>query len=193
MRAALTRQVIVDEARRMIVAEGLDKLSLRRIAAALDVTAPALYAYVDDKSDLLRAVAEQELEGLMARFDEVDDADPVARIAGYFRAYVDHAREQPQLYPVMFLFPPSFAPGAPEGAAIPAATRAFTISAQAVTDAIESGAFADLDPLQASLVMFTAAHGTASVLLMGFGFDRATEDELIGTAIDTVIAGLRRR
>ncbi len=39
--------------------------------------------------------------------------------------------------------------------------------------------------------MFTAAHGTASVLLMGFGFDRATEDELVETAIGTVIAGLR--
>ena len=192
MRATLTRELIVDEARRMIVAEGLEQLSLRRVAAALDVTAPALYAYVDDKSDLLRAVAEQELDALTTRFDAVDDTDPVARIAGYFRAYVDHAREQPELYPVMFLFPPSFAPGAPEGAATAAATRAFAVSAQAVADAIEAGAFRDLDPLQASLVMFTAAHGTASVLLMGFGFDRATEDELVDTAIETVIAGLRR-
>lgn len=191
MRPTLTRELIVDEARRMIVAEGLEQLSLRRIAAALEVTAPALYAYVDDKSDLLRAVAEQELDALMARFDEVDDPDPVARVAAYFRAYVDHAREQPELYPVLFLFPPSFAPGAPEGAATPAATRAFATSAEAVTDAIEAGAFRELDPLQASLVMFTAAHGTASVLLMGFGFDRATEDELVETAIGTVIAGLR--
>lgn len=193
MRPALTRQVIVDEARRMIVAEGLGALSLRRIAAALEVTAPALYAYVDDKADLLRAVADQELDALMARFDEVAEPDPVARVAAYFRAYVDHARDEPELYPVMFLFPPSFAPGAPEGAATAAATRAFATSAQAVSDAIEAGAFRDLDPLQASLVMFTAAHGTASVLLMGFGFDRATEDALVETAIETVIAGLRRR
>ena len=116
MRPTLTRELIVDEARRMIVADGLDQLSLRRIAAALEVTAPALYAYVDDKSDLLRAVAEQELDALMARFDEIDEPDPVARVAAYFRAYVDHAREQPELYPVLFLFPPSFAPGLDSGA-----------------------------------------------------------------------------
>lgn len=192
MRAVLTREQIVDEARRMIVADGLDKLSLRRIAAALDVTAPALYAYVDDKSDLLRAVAERELGALMARFTAVDEPDPVVRVAAYFRAYVDHARDEPELYPVLFLFPPEFAQGAPEDAVAPAATQAFAVSAQAVTDAIEARAFRDVDPLQASLVLFTAAHGTASVLQMGFGFDRATEDELVETAVATIIAGLRR-
>lgn len=176
----------------MIIDEGLDALSLRRIAAALDVTAPALYAYVTDKSDLLRAVAEGELAELIERFDAIDEADPVVRLAAYCRAYVDHARANPQLYPVMFLFPPDFAPGAPEGAEIPMASQAFAISAGAVAEAIGSGAFRDIDPLQASLVLFTAAHGAASVLLMGFGFDRDTEDELIETVCDTVIAGLSR-
>lgn len=193
VRPTLTRQAIIEEARRAIVAEGLEALSLRRIAANLEVTAPALYAYLTDKSDLLRAVAEGELAVLITRFEAVDDIDPVARVESYCRAYIDHARENPELYPVMFLFPPDFAPGAPEGAEIPMATRAFTISSEAVAEAIESGQFRDLDPLQASLVMFTAAHGTASVLLMRFGFDRATEDRLIDAAVETVITGLRRR
>lgn len=176
----------------MIIDDGLGGLSLRRIAASLDVTAPALYAYLEDKSDLLRAVAEGELGELIARFEQVDEPDPVARVAAYYRAYIDHARDNPELYPVMFLFPPDFAPGAPADAEIPMATQAFALSSAAVVDAVESGAFRDIDPLQASLVMFTAAHGTASVLLMGFGFDRASEDALIDTTIETVIAGLRR-
>lgn len=176
----------------MIIDEGLDALSLRRIAASLDVTAPALYAYLTDKSDLLRAVAEGELAALITRFDQIDDPDPVARVAAYCRAYIDHARENPQLYPVMFLFPPDIAPAAAPGREIPLASQAFAVSAGAVTEAIDAGAFRELDPLLASLAMFTAAHGTAEVLLMGFGFDRATEDELITTVCDTVIAGLRR-
>lgn len=177
----------------MIIDEGLDALSLRRIAASLDVTAPALYAYLTDKSDLLRAVAEGELAALIARFDQVEDADPVVRVGAYCRAYIDHARENPQLYPVMFLFPPDIAPAAAPGREIPLASQAFAVSSGAVNEAIESGAFRPMDPLVASLAMFTAAHGTAGVLLMGFGFDRATEDELITAVCDTVIAGLRRR
>src|SRR4051812_42596272 len=111
MRPVLTRAAIVAEARRMIVDEGLAALSLRRIAGALDVTAPALYAYVADKSDLLRAVAEGELAALIDRFEAVDEPDPVARVSAYCRAYVDHARDNPELYPVMFLFPPDIALG----------------------------------------------------------------------------------
>lgn len=193
MRPALSRELIVAEARRMIVEGGLDALSLRRIAASLDVTAPALYAYVSDKSDLLRAVAADELRALMARFEAIHETDPVERVGAYFRAYVDHARADPELYPVMFLFPPSFAPGAPEGAAMPAATEAFNISSAAVTEAIERGAFRSIDPLEGALIMFMTAHGTASVLLMGFGFDRAAEDQLVTAAVETMLAGLRSR
>ena len=193
MRPALTRAAIVDEARRMIIAEGLGALSLRRIASALDVTAPALYAYVTDKSDLLRAVADGELAALIDRFEQIEQPDPIARVEAYCRAYIDHARENPELYPVMFLFPPDFAPGAPEGSEIPGASQAFALSAAAVTEAIESGAFRALDPLEASLVLFTAAHGAATVLLMPFGFDRATEDALIDATVETVISGLQPR
>ena len=193
MRPALTRQVIVDAARQMIIDEGLASLSLRQIAATLDVTAPALYAYLADKGDLLRAVAEDELAALITRFEEVDDADAVDRVRAYFRAYVDHARANPELYPVMFLFPPVVDPATTIGREIPMATTAFTLPSEAVTEAVGSGAFAEIDPVQASLVLFTAAHGTASVLLMGFGFDTATEDLLVDTAIDTVVTGLSRR
>ena len=190
MRPALTRAAIVDEARRLIVSEGLEALSLRRIASALDVTAPALYAHVRDKSDLLRAVAEGELTALIGRFEQVDDPDPVARVEAYCRAYIDHARDNPELYPVMFLFPPDFVLSEPERAEIPTASRAFALSASAVTEAIESGAFRDLDPLQASLVLFTVAHGAATVLLMPFGFDRAIENQLIDATVETVLSGL---
>ncbi|MBL8777100.1 MAG: TetR/AcrR family transcriptional regulator [Acidimicrobiales bacterium] len=193
MRPALTRAAIVEEARRSIIADGLEALSLRRIASALDVTAPALYAYVTDKGDLLRAVAEGELAGLIERFERVDEGDPVARVEAYCRAYIDHARANPELYPVMFIFPPDFAPGAPEGAEFPMASQAFAVSAAAVAEAIETGAFRPLDPLQASLVLFTAAHGAATVLLMPFGFDRATEDALIDATVETVLSGLQPR
>ena len=57
-RPLLHREAIVAAARELIVADGLEALSLRRLAARLGVTAPALYAHVRDKQDLLRAVAE---------------------------------------------------------------------------------------------------------------------------------------
>jgi len=43
---------------------------------------PALYAYVDDKRDLLRGVAELEFRRLSARFEEIDDAIPSSACGG---------------------------------------------------------------------------------------------------------------
>jgi TetR/AcrR family transcriptional regulator, tetracycline repressor protein len=56
---ALTRQAIVDTALRIIDAEGLDAVSMRRIAQELGTGAASLYAHVADKEELLDLVVDQ--------------------------------------------------------------------------------------------------------------------------------------
>ena len=63
----------------------------------------------------------------------------------------------------------------------------------ATTAAVEQGCFGDIDPLTAALTTWTAMHGLAEVLLLGFAFDDTTRDHLIDVVIDTMIAGLRAR
>lgn len=190
-RETLTREAIIAVTRRLIVTEGLDAVSLRRVGGALGVTAPALYAYVTDKRDLLRGVAEGEFAELTARFDAVVDPDPLVRMRGYSRAYVDYALEQPELFKTMFLFPPDLQLGEPTGEELPVATNTFERGMEAIAEAVELGVLrADVDPLLAALTLWTATHGLADVLLLGFGFDEAGREHLITTVLDTIIAGL---
>ena len=93
----------------MIQKDGLDQVSLRNLAKALGVTAPALYAYVEGKGDLLQAVAEGEFESLIALFeaDQAATDDTVERIRRASHTYVSYARDNPELFKVMFLFPPA--------------------------------------------------------------------------------------
>ncbi len=190
-RAPLQREAIIAATRRLITSGGLEALTLRRLAATLGVTAPALYGHVKDKQDLLRAVAEDEFDRLVARFDAVTDPDPVARIRAYNHAYVDHAREHPETFRVMFLFPPDLAGASdvPDDVVLPGATRAFAAAASAVTDAVESGALTADDPLLVALALWSAVHGVASVLHLGLGLDRALEDALVDEVLDRVLAG----
>lgn len=51
-KAALTRQGIIDVALAIMRDEGLEKVTMRRIAAALDTGAAALYVYIHDTEDL---------------------------------------------------------------------------------------------------------------------------------------------
>src|ERR1700693_3241506 len=60
----LTRAAIVRRALKIGEAEGLDAVSLRRLASELGVTPMALYRHVRDKQDLINAMAELAMEGL---------------------------------------------------------------------------------------------------------------------------------
>lgn len=192
-RAPLQRESIIATTRQLIVDDGLEALTLRRLAGALGVTAPALYGHVKDKQDLLRAVAEDEFDRLIARFDQVTETDPVARIRAYNHAYVSHAREHPDTFRVMFLFPPDLAGAAevPDDVVLPGATRAFSAAAEAVTEAVESGALAAEDPLLVALALWSTVHGVATVLQLGFGLPKDLEDALVDEVLDRVLAGYR--
>ncbi len=57
--AVLTRELIVTTALRMADADGIDKLSMRRLAAELDCGVMSLYHYVADKEGLIEALVDE--------------------------------------------------------------------------------------------------------------------------------------
>jgi len=190
MASPLNRQSVIDAARDCIVADGLDAISLRKLAATLGVTAPALYAYVDDKRDLLRSVAELEFRRLATRFEQIDDPDPVERMRQMSHAYVEQALAEPELFRTMFQFSPDLAIGTPTGAEDELATSVFELALSSVVEAIDSGALRRAEPITVALTIWSATHGVVDMLLMGFPFDDATRQMLVDSVIDTVLAGL---
>lgn len=190
----LTRARVVACARAIIEAggetRGSDGVSLRAVARELGVTAPALYAYVDGKDDLVAAVATQYFDELVDRFEAVDTTDPVAGIRALSRAYVDHALASPPLFRLLFRYPPaSTGLAVPDVESFAPATRAFEVALATTSRAIDAGLLAETDPVAAAMTMWAAVHGVAEVLLLGFGFDEAAADALVTSVIDTVLAG----
>lgn len=192
MRGQLTRTGVVDVARRLIEREGLDALSLRRLAAELEVTAPALYAYVEGKDDLLRAIAEVEFQRLIERFDAIADPDPIERLRALSAAYVEHALASPELFRVMFLFPPELASTAATGREMPLATKAFGIAGDTVMDAVATGRLTHPDPGLAALTLWTGAHGVATVARLGLQAPDGGDltPALLRSVVDTLLAGM---
>jgi AcrR family transcriptional regulator len=90
-RGTLNQQVIVAAAIKIIETHGLDALSTRGLARALDVRQTALYTHFPDKEAILRAVAME----LFARFKMPDSAASDgemlrALIRAYFRLLIDN-------------------------------------------------------------------------------------------------------
>ncbi|MEU9343492.1 TetR/AcrR family transcriptional regulator C-terminal domain-containing protein [Streptomyces sp. NPDC048278] len=86
-RGPLTRAEIVRQALVVAETEGMEKLSLHKIAAAVGVRTMSLYNHVDDKTDVLDAMADLILSGI--RIPEVDEMpweDGLRALARSFRA-----------------------------------------------------------------------------------------------------------
>lgn len=185
----VTRISIVEATRELIRAEGLDAVSLRRVGRSVGVTAPALYAHVKDKEDLLRAVAATQYARLVERLSAIEELGPLDRVRASCHVYVDLALDEPELFRTMFLFPPAVDQVDPLGVEFDAATEAFGLSAAAATDAVDGGILVG-DPMTISFALWTASHGLASVLQMGLQLSEEQQADLTDTVIDGLLKGL---
>lgn len=80
-RGTLTRDRIVDAALELIDADGVEALSMPKLAKRLGVGVMSLYTHVDSKDDLLDSVAQRVLAGLPAP----SGGDWQTRLACHFR------------------------------------------------------------------------------------------------------------
>lgn len=84
----LGRDIIVAAALDLLMQEGLDGLSLRKVAAALDTGAASLYAYVEDLQELHALLVDRALAGVdTSRKPQQSWRDRLETLlASYFRA-----------------------------------------------------------------------------------------------------------
>ena len=98
-RAGLDTGRVVDAAAEIADGEGLDAVTLARVAGGLGVRAPSLYNHVDGRAGLLRALALRGVRELTAALREAaigrSGPDALAATAHAYRAY---AIAHPGLY-----------------------------------------------------------------------------------------------
>jgi AcrR family transcriptional regulator len=100
------RRLIVDTATQILLDEGLDQVSIRRIADRIEYSPGTIYLYFEDKDDILY---EAHLEAFSA-FHEAEMtvagvADPLERLKALGRVYMEFALGNPHKYELMFLTP----------------------------------------------------------------------------------------
>ena len=186
----LSRDAIVTVARDILIEEGLPAVSLRRVASALGVTAPALYAHVTDKRDLLQSIADGEFQRLIEGFKSVSSEDPVECVRRQSMVYVEYARDNPALFRAMFMYRPELTNEGHEGRSA-LATQAYEAGAAPMYNAIRIGRFRASDPLLAARSMWAAVHGVASLIVSGpEELSDGDAGALARNVIETMIRGL---
>jgi AcrR family transcriptional regulator len=179
--ARTSREAIVRAARQLLEADGLEALTMQRVASAVGVRAPSLYKHVRDRSELVRLVVEDVAGSLAASVDgAVPGTDPpadVRRIAIAFRRF---AHENPRAYGLIF-------------ANLPEEWRAAPETLARATDALLRATSALAGPthaLDAARTLVAWAHGFVGMELAGAFRLGGSVDEAFAFGVERLAAAL---
>jgi len=100
------RSAVLDAARELFVARGVDAVTMREIAKKVGYSPTALYLHFADKEDLLKALCATDFLALADGMNAIMKiTDPVERLNVMGQAYAEFALSHPNHYRLLFMTP----------------------------------------------------------------------------------------
>jgi AcrR family transcriptional regulator len=183
-RAGLDTDAVVGAAARLADADGLEAVTLARLAAILGVRSPSLYAHVDGLADLTRRLAVRGARELAAKLQQAvagrSGSDALGALADAYRAY---ARAHPGTYAAL-----QRAPARDDAEAAAAATAVVEV----VLAVLRGYEVEGDDAIHATRIIRAALHGFVTLETGGgFGIPLDLNDSY-ARLVDVLDGGLSR-
>ena len=187
----LRRAEILAAAERIFVVDGYEGATIRRIAEEVGVSSTALYMHFRDKSCILLEICQAALEGLLQRTREIADRprDAVSRVKLMLDSYMRFGLANPNAYRLVYI------EGRPESSQwdeqiSEVSAQCYQAFAGVVREIAGEGRLRTLDPDTAAQAMWTACHGTVSLIITRPGFEWRPHDEILQATLDGMFHGL---
>lgn len=186
-----TAEKIAEVARDILMHEGSEAVSMRRVANVAGITPMAIYKHYPNRQTLLQAVADATLHELAENWGaRVAEGDWQARLVGLMHDFLDFALGSPHLYTFVMTdqreqarhFPDDF-----KGGGSPAFERVVAI----IEEGMAAGALRTDVPLEAALALTSATQGLVQLYLGGrIGLDEPAFRDLCERNVRRILNGL---
>jgi AcrR family transcriptional regulator len=189
----LLRQEILDAARDILVREGYDRLSMRKVAERIDYSPTAIYLHFKNRDDLVFCVCEQLMAGLVRELQQVAERnhDPLIALRKGLRTYVEFGVKHPQHYQATFGMPYGGNPDADARFQASMGMQAFAFLPRLVGECVRQKKLAKVDVHAASCALWAGIHGVTSLLIVMPNFQWGNPDKVVDQLITLFINGLR--
>lgn len=178
------RLALLDAAGQLLLSEGADGMTTRRLAAMAGTTTQAIYTEFGGKEGIARAMYREGFARLEARMRDVGaTSDPFFDLLQQGRVYREAALDSPHFYDVMFGSPiPQFTPDADD---LAASRIAHDLLSAAIERVIATGALVDgADADEIAQWLWAVVHGVVSLELHGaMELDAATYDDYLALSL----------
>jgi AcrR family transcriptional regulator len=195
----LLRQEILDAARELLVRDGYDALSMRRVAERIDYSPTAIYLHFKDKQELVFSLCEETFARLVKELESLprEYHDPVVRLRKGMERYIQFGLKNPNHYVPAFVLPPPADLDTkrleslhnPESNGM----RALATLRDTIADGVKAKKLRKMDPDLAARAAWGAIHGITSLLITYPDFPWGDRQAVIDSVIDALVDGLRRR
>ena len=186
------RERIAEAAQELYLRDGIDGLSMRKVAELCGVSAPAIYRYFKNKDELLSEIVVRGLKVLEDYLRPALDAEsPYQRLRALTDNYLQFAIEQPKYFDFAFLTPNQG--GAPEYAAEVAKPiwGTFRMAIESVSDCMEQGQLDGDEPLETAITIWASVHGLVTLYRTGrFGQDPEMFRHVYRGSVDRLLRAL---
>jgi AcrR family transcriptional regulator len=193
----LLRQEILDAARDILVREGYEGLSMRKVAERIDYSPTAIYLHFKNRDDLVFCVCEQLMAGLVKELQHVSDrhADPLVALRKGLRRYVEFGLQHPQHYLATFGIPHAHDPETDARYQAPGSMgmQAFGFLPRLLAECVKQKKLAKVDVQTASCALWAGIHGITSLLIVMPSFKWGDPERVVDKLIEMLIDGLRGR
>ena len=195
----LLRQEILDAARELLVREGYEALSMRKVAERIDYSPTAIYLHFKDKQELVFSLCEETFARLVKELDtlEREYPDPLVRLRKGLERYIQFGLNNPNHYIPTFVLPPPDDVKALKIADIhdpqSMGMRALANLRDTIAAGVKAKKLRKMDPDVAARAAWAAIHGITSLLITYPAFPWGDRDAVIKGVLDALIDGLKRR
>lgn len=188
------RRRILDAAREIIVAEGFDALTIRRVADAVEYAPGTLYLYFEGRDAIARELCAGFFQAMYDALSPVAKIkEPRKRLRVFIRSYVDFALGDPEMYRLALMSDAKFSEMLLRDGPIEAedgpGRRIFALTVKTIAELRQSEANA----FALAEMVWVAVHGLVSLKIVCHAYPVTLVDELEDTVADTLIAGMLLR
>jgi AcrR family transcriptional regulator len=158
----MTKDRILSAARAVLENEGIEGLTIRRVAQRAELSPMALYRHFTDKDALLNALMEDGLAEWESIVRGIRVRDPLEWLMALGEAHLDFALKQPHRYDAAFFLPAPAARRFPDDFAA-GRSPAIAMVMSRIDEAKADGRLRDEPTLEIALTLVAAGHGFVSM------------------------------
>ena len=186
------RAETLSAARKLIQEEGYQGLTIRELAKRMECSPMALYSYFADKQALLTALALEGFEKVAKRFESTVHRDPLTALRKILLDYIAYAEENPNEYRILFLSVETLGELKLSREDLQERNPAFGALFKCVEKCIKAGVLQG-DAFAVSTVLWTGAHGAASLLITAQNFPFGSRRLYAEEVVATILSGVQTR